>query len=165
VWNRTFADMVDGTEIFLREHTRPVIEGKKLYVSNGGTVAHRVQQRHVNARMARGVGRVCPCGGEPVVLPMGQEYIAYCMGVRVDPALLPPEYQQARIVRRRSPRLMGLDRTRGRVRAEKKAVWRVNIERRWVPGGDDYTGMIILVGRDIGRIDMFIGVRCTCTCT
>jgi hypothetical protein len=54
--------------------------------------------------------------------------------------LLSREYQQAQMVRRRSLRLIGVDRTRGNVRAERKAIWGVNVKRGWVPGGDDYIG-------------------------
>lgn len=78
-----------------------------------------------------------------MVLPPGGEYIVYCMacmGVLVIPALLPPEYQQAQMTRpRRLTRSHGVSRTRGPARAERKAAWRVNIERGWVPG-DEYIG-------------------------
>jgi hypothetical protein len=124
-------------EDMLRERNKAVIQGKKRCDANGGTKAHRVQPRHVVAREVAGIGRMCPCGEKPDVRPLGQQFISIClvcMGVQVDPMRVPAKYSRARLQRKLSLRLAAQkNRTRGPMEAERRATWRVNIERGWVP--------------------------------
>lgn len=119
--------------------------------------------QQLNRRTRHRVGRQCPCGKRPKapINPHTQEYITYClacMGVRVTERNLPDEYQKDNIIgpgnvrepRRRSARLAGRNnvvaapagagqppvvyqRTKGPRRAPRSHLFRVNVERGWVP--------------------------------
>jgi hypothetical protein len=122
-------------ELYLRGRTKAVITGKKLcngINGNGGTKPHRVRPVDINARVARGVGRMCPCGDEPVLTAPGTEFIDIClacMGVRVTPWNIPTKYSQAKMPTRRNTRsAQTVSRTRGPFGAQRRWQWRVNIE-------------------------------------
>jgi hypothetical protein len=134
-------------EHYLRERTKAVITGKKQCSGpngNGGTRPHRVRPADINARMARGVGRMCPCGDEPVLQRPGTEFIDVClacMGVRVIPWRIPAKYLQANMPPRRNTRsAQTVSRTRGPFGAQRRWQWRVNIELgfRSGPTGDGF---------------------------
>lgn len=138
-WRAQFLDPLWTTENILHERTKPVITGKKLCVSNGGTAQYLILNATRNKRARLNVGRVCPCGEEskPNEPTLAQEYIlicSACMGVCVWPLRLPAQYQRANMQpRRRSPRNhAGSKRTKGNRKTERKSTWRVNIERGWV---------------------------------
>jgi hypothetical protein len=134
-------------EDFLRGRNKGVITERKACELNGGTRAHRVQARHVSAREANGIGRTCPCGERPDVRHGPAKFInvcMVCMGVTVRGHLIPPQYSQAQMaaptqLRRsarlavRAPPVAGIGRTRGSRKAIRSAMFRVNIERGWVP--------------------------------
>ncbi|KAH3943069.1 hypothetical protein HBI56_101260 [Parastagonospora nodorum] len=129
-------------EHFLRERTKAVIKGEKLCSGpdgNGGTKPHRVRPAIINARMAKGIGRMCPCGEKPV----DQDFIDIClacMGVRVIPDRIPTKYQQNNVLHGRITRSSQRNnRTKGPARAERGFQFRVNIERGYLAstaGGD-----------------------------
>jgi hypothetical protein len=139
VWRTQVQDPRWTTEDILHERTKPVITGKKLCVTNGGTAQHRITNATRNKRVRDNIGRMCPCGeaSKPNEPTLAQEYIlicSACMGVCVWPLRLPARYQRANMQpRRRSPRNhVVTKRTKGPKKAERKSTWRVNIERGWV---------------------------------
>ncbi|KAH7083078.1 hypothetical protein BKA63DRAFT_404444 [Paraphoma chrysanthemicola] len=128
-WDVAHEEPYQFAEEILRTRTRPVIEGRKQCNLNGGNRPHHVTQQTITHRVARNVGCLCPCGGEPNVQPPGQDYITIClacMGVRIIPNRLPNELLR--------PAPVVAPRTHGPMRALRRAMWRVNIERGWIPG-------------------------------
>ncbi|KAH7093212.1 hypothetical protein FB567DRAFT_544593 [Paraphoma chrysanthemicola] len=62
-------------EDILRYSTRPVTRGQQLFTLNGGTEEHFVQPHSFKIRIANGIGRLCPCGGDLVGQQAPREYI------------------------------------------------------------------------------------------
>ncbi|KAH7398630.1 hypothetical protein DE146DRAFT_497463 [Phaeosphaeria sp. MPI-PUGE-AT-0046c] len=137
-FDATIDQQRDRHDAFLRERTSKVIKGQSQCVLNGGTAQHLVPPNTQAARIANGDVRACPCGEKPMRLRPGQpEFISIClccMGVRVDPAHIPPEYQRQALQRRRpetrSQRALNnaLPRTKGPAAAPRDGNFRVNIE-------------------------------------
>ena len=139
------ADEKDSTAEFLGKRQKAVIKGTRRCVLNGGTQGYIVDGGVQARRWNDNRFRQCPCGETPKRSD-ALEYIDYCMscmGVEVDPANLPPKYQQINFpTPRRSARNHGTPiyaPTKGPKRAARNPRFRVNIERGWVPN-DPYVG-------------------------
>ena len=139
IFNAKLRDPYHRHEHFLRERTKAVIKGEKLCSGpdgNGGTKPHRVRPAVIDARVANGIGRMCPCGEKPV----DQDFIdicLVCMGVRVIPDRIPTKYQKDNVLHGRVTRSSQQNsRTKGPARAERSFRYRVNIERGYLAGND-----------------------------
>lgn len=100
--NNAFTNFHEGcyqtVETILRDHTKALITGERLCTLNGGTTPNRVRDRDLQARLAAGIGRMCPCGKRPQVQAQWISICLACMGVRVDARHIPKKYSQAEIV-------------------------------------------------------------------
>lgn len=105
-----------------------------------GEAFDRMTQGKLDRRYARGIGRSCPCGNEsmPALAVPHMTYCQACMGVWVDPTLLPPHLKKDRIAPARNVRtrsqtgiLPRWKTTKGSAKVQRGPHRRVNIERAW----------------------------------
>lgn len=141
-WHQSYNPSTQNEDM-LRTRTEPVIQGRKRCILNGGNAQHAVSAATIAERQAQLIGRMCPCGERPKT-PNAPEYISVClgcMGVRIDPNRLPPEYsfQAVDSVLQRKGRSRGplFRPTKGPRREARSPNFRVNIERAWIHP-DDY---------------------------
>jgi hypothetical protein len=119
-----------ANEDVLGRKSKNTINGTETHLM-GRPHGRRIAARHIRAREAKGIGRICPCGNEPLPpAPVGNEYCTICiacMGVKIDPAHLPLHFQLVAVnfANARHPTRVH--------NARRHEDTRVNIERAWLP--------------------------------
>ncbi|KAH7083083.1 hypothetical protein BKA63DRAFT_404107 [Paraphoma chrysanthemicola] len=133
-----FTTPFHATENILRTRTKKAIQGR--IPVNGPNGHYLVSAAGIADRTASGVGRMCPCGGQPEVQNPATRYMTICMacmGVRINPANLPRRLRN--VQRLRTGLRSGGPRTYGPQAMQRRWDWRVNIEQAWNPG-DPFIG-------------------------
>ncbi|OAK98504.1 hypothetical protein IQ06DRAFT_307604 [Phaeosphaeriaceae sp. SRC1lsM3a] len=135
-------------EQFLRKRQKSVIKGdRQCNIQQPGRPNFEHPAATIAAREARGIGRMCPCGEKPKVQTPANAFIDVClacMGVRVNPVMIPAEFSRAslfpppdtrretRAQARRGAALAAAGQTyaptKGRRHAQRSQNVRVNIE-------------------------------------